>query len=104
MIERSFREVGDGMEITLTIPDDVAAGIQNSSSTPLSRQLLELAAIQAHESDLITEREVMEMLGFEDREELYDFFKRYDVRSKHTSEDFERTGAALDDLLRHHHG
>ena len=73
MIERSSREAGDGMEITLTIPDDVAADIQNGSSTPLSRQLLELAAIQAHESDLITEREVMEMLGFEDREELYDF-------------------------------
>ncbi len=57
MIERSFREVGYGMEITLTIPDDVAADIQNGSSTPLSRQLLELAAIQAHESDLITEGE-----------------------------------------------
>jgi hypothetical protein len=55
------------MEITFTIPDDVAADIQNGSSTPLSRKLLELAAIQAHESDLITEREVMEMLGFEDR-------------------------------------
>ena len=92
------------MEITLTIPDDVAAAIQNASSTPLGRQLLELAAIQAHESDLITEREVMEMLGFEDREELYVFFKRYDVRSKHTSEDFERNGAALEDLLRNHHG
>ena len=104
MIEQSFREVGYGMEITLTIPDDVAADIQNGSSTPLSRQLLELAAIQAHESDLITEREVMEMLGFEDREELYDFFKRHDVRSKHSSEDFKRSGAALDDLLKQYHG
>ena len=92
------------MEITLTIPDDVAADIQNGSSTPLSRQLLELAAIQAHESDFITEREVMEMLGFEDREELYEFFKRYDIRSKHTSEDFESAGGVLDDLLTHHHG
>jgi len=55
------------MEITLNIPDDVAADIQNASSTPLSRQLLELAAIQAHESNLITEREVMEMLGLQSR-------------------------------------
>ena len=92
------------MEITLTIPDDVAADIHNGSSTPLSRQLLELAAVQAHESNLITEREVMEMLDFEDREELYDFFKRYDVRSKHTSEDLETSGAALDHLLKHRHG
>ncbi len=61
--------------------------------------MLELSAIQAHESDLITEREVMEMLGFQDKEELYDFFKRYDVRSKYTSEDFETEGAALEALL-----
>ncbi len=90
------------MEITLTIPDEVAAEIQNSSSTPLPRRLLELAAIRAHEDDLITEREVMNMLGFGDREELYEFFKRYDVRSKYTSEDFEKSGAALDELLRKH--
>jgi uncharacterized protein UPF0175 len=86
------------MEITInaTIPDDIAAAIQDGSTTPLSRRLLELAAIKAHEADLITEREVMEMLGFEDREELYEFFKRYDVRSKYTIEDFDREGAALE--------
>lgn len=83
----------------LTIPDGIAAAIRNGSSDSLERRLLELSAIQAHESDLITEREVMEMLGFEDREELYAFFKRYDVRSKYTTEDFEREGAALDALL-----
>jgi hypothetical protein len=89
------------MEITInaTIPDNVAAAIQNGSTTPLPRRLLELAAIKAHEADLITEHEVMEMLGFEDREELYEFFKRYDVRSKYTAEDFEREGSALEEML-----
>jgi hypothetical protein len=89
------------MEITInaTIPDNVAAAIQNGSTTPLPRRLLELAAIKAHEADLITEREVMEMLGFEDREELYEFFKRYDVRSKYTAEDFEKEGTALEEML-----
>ena len=89
------------MEITInaTIPDNVAAAIQDGSTTPLPRRLLELAAIKAHEADLITEREVMEMLGFEDREELYEFFKRYDVRSKYTAEDFEREGSALEEML-----
>jgi hypothetical protein len=89
------------MEVTLTVPDAVAEEIQNGENTSLARRLLELAAIKAHEADLITEREVMEMLGFEDREELYEFFKRYDVRSKHTSQDFETSYAALDDLLSH---
>ena len=87
------------MEVTLNIPDDVATGIINGSNTPLDRRLLELAAIQAHNADLITEQEVMEMLGFEDREELYQFFKHYDVRSKYSAEDIEREGAALAELL-----
>lgn len=86
----------------LEIPEEVAAAIKNGSDVPLSRRLLELAAIQAHQADLITEREVMDMLSFEDREELYEFFKRYDVRSKYTSEDFERSGAALEELLSRH--
>jgi hypothetical protein len=83
----------------LSLPDAVAAAIRNGSSDPLDRRLLEFATIQAHELDLITEREVMETLGFEDREELYAFFKRYDVRSNYTTEDFEREGAALNALL-----
>jgi len=86
----------------LDIPDDVAAAIRNGSDAPLARRLLELAAIQAHEADLITEHEVMEMLGFEDREELWEFFKRYDVRSKYTTEDFIREGEALEALLARH--
>ena len=92
------------MKITLTttISDDTAMHLQVGSMTPLPRRLLELAAIKAHEANLITEREVMEMLGFEDREELYEFFKRYDVRSKHTSEDFEKGRATLSALLAQH--
>lgn len=86
-------------QATLTIPDGIAAAIRDNFSASLERRLLELSAIQAHESDLITEREVMEMLGFQDKEELYDFFKRYDVRSKYTNDDFEAEGAALETLL-----
>lgn len=84
---------------TLTLPDGIAAAIRNGFSVPLERRLLELSAIQAHLADLITEREVMEMLGFQDKEELYDFFKLHDVRSKYTNEDFEKEGAALEALL-----
>ncbi|MFN0124886.1 MAG: hypothetical protein ACKV2V_30650 [Blastocatellia bacterium] len=89
------------MEITLTttISDEVAAHLQNGSTTPLPRRLLELAIIRAHEADFITEHEVREILGFEDREELWELFKRYDVRSKHTSGDFAQSRAALATLL-----
>lgn len=79
------------MEVTLTIPDDVASEIQNGSTTPLSRRVLELTAIQAYESDLITEWDVIDMLGFDGREELYAFFKQYDVRGLgHSTEAFEK--------------
>lgn len=89
------------MEITLTanIPDDTAANLQNGSTTSLPRRLLELATIQAHVLGLITEREVMEMLGFADEEDLYEFFKRYDVRSNYTLEDLARERATLAAIL-----
>ena len=38
---------------SVTIPDDVAAGIEKGSDALLSRRLLELAAIKAYELDLI---------------------------------------------------
>lgn len=89
------------MEIVLTahISDQVAAELQQGSNIPLPRRLLELAALKALETDLISERGVMEMLGFAEREELYAFLKRYDVRSSYTNEDFEREGAGLHALL-----
>jgi Uncharacterised protein family (UPF0175) len=93
---------GKLMEISLNIiiPDDVAADIQNGSSASLSRRLLELAAIKAYEADLITEWGAIDMLGLEDREELYALFKRYDVRDhSYTIEEFEKGQAALDALL-----
>lgn len=85
------------MEITLnvTLPDDVAADIQNGSSAPLARRLLELAAIQAYESDLITKHQVKEMLGFESRWDVDALFKAYDVRDQSfTADDLEK-GQAL---------
>lgn len=88
------------MEVTLTIPDDVANEIQNGVATPLSRRLLELAAIKAYEADLITEWGVIDMLGLDGREELYEFLKRYDVRDQdYTVEELEAGKANLAALL-----
>lgn len=81
------------MEVTInaTIPDDIAAEIQNGSSTPLGRRLLELAAIKAYEADLITKFQVQEMLGFESRFDVDALFKAYDVRDhSFTMEELEK--------------
>jgi hypothetical protein len=86
---------GDRMEqVILSIPETVAADIQNGGATPLARRLMELAAIEAYESGLITERQVMETLGFESREDLLEFFRQHDVRSKIMPEHFEEKAAA----------
>jgi hypothetical protein len=63
------------MEITLTtsIPDDTAANLHSGTTIPLPRLLLEAATIKVYETDLITEREALEIPGFEYHEELYDF-------------------------------
>jgi hypothetical protein len=92
------------MEITFnaSIPDDVVAAIQNGSSTPLPRRMLELAAMQAYQAKLIGERDVMDMLGLAIRDDLYQLFKRYDVRSDYTTEEQQRDVAALDALLKQH--
>ncbi|MGH9852134.1 MAG: UPF0175 family protein [Blastocatellia bacterium] len=88
------------MEIQLTIPDEIAAELQNGSNTSLSRRLLELVAIKLYEADLVTSRQVQEMLGFESREELFAFFKAHDVRDHHfTMEELERGRATLAALL-----
>lgn len=69
-------------------------------SLPVSRQVLELLAIQAHLAGLITSREVQEMLGFADREELFAFFKAHDVRDHSlTMEELERGRETMAALL-----
>lgn len=83
------------MEITLraNIPDEVVTALRNGTGEQIGRVLLELATIKLYEDDRITSRDVQDMLGFEDREELFEFFKRHDVRSKITPELLEREGA-----------
>jgi len=90
------------MELTLTIPDDVASEIQNGSKMPLSRKVLELTAVKAYETNVIDEWEVIKMLGLDGREELYELFKRYDVRATHI--DLQKEGEKLAALLARHHG
>jgi hypothetical protein len=73
---------------------------RNGGGTP-ARRLLELAAIKAYEDDLLISRQVQEMLGFESREELFEFFKAHDVRDHHfTVEELEKGRATLDTLLK----
>ena len=78
------------MEITLTIPDNIAAELQNGSVTPLPRRLLELAALEGYRSGLFTLPQIQAMLGFESRFELDGFLKAHGVLFDYSPEQLER--------------
>jgi hypothetical protein len=88
------------MEVTLTIPDDVAASLQNGGGAPLSRKILEMAALEGYKSGEFTSPQVQAMLGFESRFELDGFLKAHEVYYDYTIEDLARDSAALEELLR----
>ena len=88
------------MEVTLTIPDEVAPDLQNGESRPLSRRALELLALDGYKSGELTEYQVKVMLGFETRFEVDAFLKENGVYYDYTIQDLERDSAALEELLR----
>jgi hypothetical protein len=87
------------MEITLTIPDDIATELQNGGAAPLSRRLLEIIAIEGYKSGMLTEFQVQRILGFEDRFEVHGFLKEHGAYLDYGDEDLERDSAALDAFL-----
>jgi len=78
------------MEIILTIPDSIAIELQNGSTTPLSRRLLELAALEGYKSGVFTRPQIQAMLGFESRFELDGFLKAHGVLFDYSAEELAR--------------
>lgn len=77
------------MQFIITIPDDVAAQLQNGGGD-LTRKILEFVAIQGYLSEELTAYDVQKMLGFASRFEVDAFFKSHGVRRDYTLEDLER--------------
>ncbi len=87
------------MEITLTIPDEVAPDLQNGGLQSLSRRALELLALDGYRSGELTEHQVRLMLGFDDRFEVDVFLKKHGAYYEQTALDLEKSRASLDELL-----
>jgi Uncharacterised protein family (UPF0175) len=77
------------MRLTINIPDDVAAQLENGTGD-IARKVLEFVAIQGYLSEELTAYDVQKMLGFESRFEVDAFFKAHGVRRDYTLEDLER--------------
>jgi hypothetical protein len=76
------------MEIRLTIPDDIAAGLQTGGD--LSRRALEALALEGYKSGELTEYQLRTMLGFENRFEVHGFLKSHGVFFDYSPEDLAR--------------
>lgn len=82
------------MDVTVHIPDDIAARLC-ATGGDLSRRTLEGLALEEYKSGHITDPELLLLLGFHSRYELDGFLKAHGVYEDFTMEDFERDMADL---------
>jgi len=85
------------MQLTLTIPDDLAAQIAAAGKDP-SRAALEAIAIDGYRSGRLTENEVRVMLGYETRMQVHALLAEHNVDLQYTEEQQRQDIAASDKL------
>jgi len=83
------------MEIVLTIPDEVAASLENGSNGgQVAKRLLEFAAVEGYRSGALTSTQAQEMLGLE-RFEFDGVLKAHGVFYEYTDEELAEEVAAI---------
>ena len=86
------------MQITLDIPDDIAAQISDGE-VHLPRRSLELLAIEAYRKGLTGAGAVGQILGFDSRWDTYDFSAGENAEPPFGEADLESDRVALDAVL-----
>ena len=66
------------MQVTLNIPDNLAAQFAAEGKDP-SRAALEALAIEGYRTEHLTESEVRQMLGYETRMQVHTLLAEHDV-------------------------
>jgi hypothetical protein len=84
------------MQITLEIPDDLAATLSASGQDPV-RAALEAIALEAYRQHHLSGYQLRKLLGIGSRYELDGFLKEHQVYD-YTLEDFENDLAAIREL------
>ena len=75
------------MRIILNVPDDVLVSLSSVDNAKLNRLILESLAIEGYRSELLTQRQVMGLLTFTVREELWQFFQEHNLSIAQSIED-----------------
>jgi hypothetical protein len=87
------------MNITIEIPDDLAA-VLTSSGQDLGRAALEALALEGYRSDRLTEADIRQLLEFETRMEVHGFLKEHGAFLPYTLEDLEHDRAVARQVAR----
>jgi hypothetical protein len=87
------------VEITVTIPDELARQIVPEGLDP-ARLALEDMAVEAYRAHRITGSQLRRLLGIPSRYELDAFLKKRGVWLEYTVEDFRREGEITAPLLK----
>ncbi|HEX9986052.1 MAG TPA: UPF0175 family protein [Thermoanaerobaculia bacterium] len=82
------------MQVTLDLPDDISA-ILEDRGPDLPRQALEALAVDAYRTGTLSESQVRRLLQLETRFEVHALLKSHGVPLRYTEADFE------DDLAAH---
>ena len=86
------------MEITVTIPDDLARQIVPEGLDP-SRQALEDMAVEAYRAHRLTGSQLRRVLGIPSRYEMDGFLKKRGVWLEYSVDDFRHEGEVTARLL-----
>lgn len=85
------------MEITLTIPDELAEHLQ-AEGTNLERRALEAFVAAEYRAGRVTRPDLRRLLGFETSYEIDGFLKRHEVYDGITPEELNRQIETMDRL------
>ena len=77
------------MHVTIELPDEFAQRLQTKWQDSLPHYVRERLVMEAYRDDLLSTREVQDLLGRDDRFAVYDLCKKYDI-VLYTLEDLER--------------
>jgi Uncharacterised protein family (UPF0175) len=76
------------MQVTLTIPDDLAAQLIAAGKDP-AQAALEALAVEGYRSQRLSEYDIRRMLGFETRMEVHGFLKEHGAYLHYSVADME---------------
>jgi Uncharacterised protein family (UPF0175) len=85
------------MQVIIDLPDEFAQRLQAKWQDTLAHYVRERLVMEAYRDDLLSTREVRELLGLDDRFAVYDLCKKYDI-VLYTLEDLEQDRATARQL------